>query len=194
MRAAVEEAHKQGRRVAAHAHAAAGIKNALRAGVDCIEHGSFIDDEAIELFLKLNATLDPTLSGIWRYADYERVAGNTEFADRVIERAIKPGRANIKRAIEAGVRIGTGTDSAGIIAEEIELLSELGMSPMQCLMAATRVSAETMGLEKEIGTLEPGKLADVVILKSDPLKDVKAFYDPKLVIKDGVIFEGLRAV
>lgn len=190
MRAAIEEAHKVNRKVTAHAHAARGIKNAIRAGIDCIEHGSFLDDEAIEMFLEHEVVLDPTLSGIWRYTMYEREAGNVELADVLVEHAIEPGRANVRRAIEAGVTIGVGTDSAGIVAEEIELLAELGMSAMDCLVAATQNSAKALGLLDRIGTLEPGKAADVAVLGSSPLDDIRAFYDVKWVLKDGVLFEG----
>lgn len=190
MRAAVEEAHKVKRKVTAHAHAARGIKNAIRAGVDCIEHGSFLDEEAIEMFLKGEVVLDPTLSGIWRYTMYEREAGNVELADVLMEHAIEPGRANVRRAIEAGVTIGVGTDSAGIVAEEIELLAELGMKPMDCLVAATQNSAKALGLGDMIGTLEPGKFADLVVLGANPLDDIRAFYDVKWVVKEGALFEG----
>jgi imidazolonepropionase-like amidohydrolase len=190
MRAAVEEAHKMGRKVTAHAHAARGIKNAIRAGVDCIEHGSFLDEEAIELFLEKDVVLDPTLSGIWRYTMYEREAGNVELADVLVEHAIEPGRASVKRAMEAGVTIGVGTDSAGIVAEEIELLAGLGMSPMHCLVAATKNSAKALGLLDQIGTLEPDKAADVVVLGTSPLDNIRAFYDVKWVLKEGSLFEG----
>jgi imidazolonepropionase-like amidohydrolase len=121
---------------------------------------------------------------------YEREAGNVELADVLVEHAIEPGRANVRRAIEAGVTIGVGTDSAGIVAEEIELLAELGMSAMDCLVAATQNSAKALGLLDRIGTLEPGKAADVAVLGSSPLDDIRAFYDVKWVLKDGVLFEG----
>lgn len=192
MRAAVEEAHKVQRKVTAHAHAAEGIKNAIRAGVDCIEHGSFLDEEAIELFLARDVVLDPTLSGIWRYTMYEREVGNVQLADVLMEHAIEPGRKNIQRAIKAGVTIGVGTDSAGIVAEEIELLAGLGMSAMDCLVAATKNSADALGLLGQIGTLEVGKVADIVVLGSDPLEDIRAFYDVKWVFKEGRLFEGER--
>jgi imidazolonepropionase-like amidohydrolase len=92
--------------------------------------------------------------------------------------------------MEAGVTIGVGTDSAGIVAEEIELLAGLGMSPMHCLVAATKNSAKALGLLDQIGTLEPDKAADVVVLGTSPLDNIRAFYDVKWVLKEGSLFEG----
>ena len=187
----VTEAHLTGRKVAAHAHGAEGIKAALRAGVDSIEHGSMTDDEAIALFKKTGAFLVPTLMA---QESVERLANSGVLKGHRAEKAlfIAPvARANIKKAIAAGVRIALGTDSGvfphGKNAHEFELMVGLGMKPMDAILAGTKNAAELLGLEKTVGTLEAGKIADLVAVDGNPLDDVKTLTVPVFVMHEGTV-------
>ena len=188
----VREAHLAGRKVAAHAHGADGIKAALRAGVDSIEHGSMTDDEAIKLFKEKNAFLVPTLmaqESVERYAKEGVLKG--ERAEKALH--IAPlARENLRKAFAAGVKVALGTDAGvfphGTNGHEFELLVALGMRPMDAILAGTRNAAELLGLEKEIGTVEPGKIADLVAVDGNPLDDVAAMTKPSFVMHRGVVF------
>ena len=191
LRVLVREAHLTGRKVAAHAHGADGIKAALRAGVDSIEHGSMTDDEAIALFKKTGAFLVPTLMA---QESVEALAKSGVLKGQRAEKAlfIAPhARANIKRAIAAGVRIALGTDSGvfphGKNAHEFELMVGLGMKPMDAIVAGTRNAAELLGLEKILGTIEAGKIADLVAVDGNPLDDVKTLTVPSFVMHEGKV-------
>jgi imidazolonepropionase-like amidohydrolase len=187
----VSEAHLTGRKVAAHAHGAAGIKAALRAGVDSIEHGSMTDDEAIALFKKTGAFLVPTLmaqESVVKLAEAGVLKGQR--AEKAL--FIAPhARANIKKAIAAGVRIALGTDSGvfphGNNAHEFELMVGLGMKPMDAILAGTKNAAELLGLEKLLGTVEAGKIADLVAVDGNPLDDVKTLTVPAFVMHEGKV-------
>jgi imidazolonepropionase-like amidohydrolase len=172
--AMVAEATAAGLHVMSHAQAAVGIKNAVRAGVRSIEHGIYIDDEALELMLENGTYLVPTLVaplGVLRAADE-----GVPIPDHVLVKAnevIEAHRNSIRRAAAAGVKIAMGTD-AGVVPhgtnlEELQLMADLGMSPTDVLVATTKTAAELMGLERELGTLEPGKRADLVVVTGDPL-------------------------
>lgn len=187
IRAAVEVAHNAGKRTTAHADATEGIRTAIEAGIDCIEHGTFLTDETIELMLKHNVPLVPTLSGKRGYAEYHLHSGNRDFYEFVLREGIAPQVESVRKAYEAGVKIGVGTDTATLVADELEDLCKTGMPPRECLLAATSVSAEIIGMERDLGTVEVGKLADLVVLRQDPWEDISAVREVDFVIKGGVM-------
>ncbi len=169
----VEEATAAGMFVMAHAQAADGIKNAVRSGIRSIEHGIFLDEEGIELMLRKGTWLVPTLVAPQGVIDAAE-AGAT-IAPNVIEKAratIDQHRTAVRRAIEAGVRIAMGTDTGvtphGQNLRELALMAGLGMSPGAVLEATTRSAAQLMGVDGKRGTIEPGKLADFVVVDGDP--------------------------
>jgi len=179
LRTIVDEAHDYDMRVAAHAHSSEGIRRALLAGVDTIEHGSFIDDEGIDLMLRSGAWLVPTLAiNDWVVAHGERGSVTAEGLAKA-KAAMRTGWDNVRKAWEAGVPIAMGTDSTGTIcpfgehARELELYVEaMGMTPAQALTTATRGAAEALGIADEQGTIAVGKAADLVVVEGDPLQDV----------------------
>lgn len=189
--AAVEEAKKAGKLSAAHAHGATGARNAIRAGVDSIEHGCFLDGEAIDLMLESGTFYVPTLA-----PSYEIVTRGPEFGMPafMIERAQRASDAHLvslRRAREAGVRIAAGNDGgtpfnrADNLASELELMVAGGMSCVEALATAHRTAAELLCMAEEIGTVEPGKLADLVVLDADPQADISAVRQVHLVMKAG---------
>jgi imidazolonepropionase-like amidohydrolase len=194
IRAAVEEAATQGRRVMAHAQASEGIKNALRAGVATIEHGIWLDDDAIELMLDGGNALVPTLvAPLWviRHAEAGRMPRWAEEKGRAV---YADHRESIRRAIEAGVTIAFGTDTGvgphGTQGEEFLVLRELGMSPLDCLRSATTVAARVIGAEAWAGSLDPGKFGDMIGVPGDPLENLELVAKPEnvhLVVKGGQV-------
>jgi imidazolonepropionase-like amidohydrolase len=192
IQAAVHEAREAGRRVAAHAHPARAIRVAAEAGVASIEHGALLDEEAIEALVRCGTFLVPT------QAVYQRIADNVdnwpEEKARISQAIMDRKVPTLRRAIEAGVKIGVGTDSgrhfpAGAITDEMRLLTQAGLSPEQVLIATTRGNAELMGLQDEIGSVEVGKRADLVLLGGDPLSDLKYLNEVRLVVRGGQHFE-----
>lgn len=178
--AIVAEAHASGKEVMSHAQGAAGVKNAVRAGVRSIEHGVFLDDEAIEMMIDSGTFLVPTL--IAPHAVLEGAGGIPEASLRKSRELLETHADSIKRAHSAGVKIAMGTD-AGVFAhgrnsEELIHMTEVGMSPMAAIEAATRVAADNLGVSDHVGTIEPGKDADLVALSADPVADIKVFGDP----------------
>ncbi|MGD9691885.1 MAG: amidohydrolase family protein [Phycisphaerales bacterium] len=191
LHAIVETAHMLGRKVAAHAHGTGGIKAALRAGVDSIEHGSFLDDEAISLFKSSGAYLVPTLHAGMTVA---RIASEEDsyFLPAVREKALRVGpvmKASLGKAYKAGVRIAFGTDCGvgphGDNGREFALMVEAGMTPVDALACATIHAADLLGLNAEIGSIEQGKCADIVAVNGDPLSDIGAMQRIRFVMKDG---------
>jgi imidazolonepropionase-like amidohydrolase len=190
LESAISEAHRHGLRVASHAIGAEGIKNALRAGIDSIEHGHMLDDEALELFKTRNVYLVPTLAAPTCILEHIHDGGQPAY---VIEKAATVNEAmlrNIRRAFEAGVKIAGGSDAGTPYnlhenyAYEVELMHRLlGMTPQQALHAATNVAAELIGLHR--GTLAPGEPADLLLLARDVGEDIRALREPQLVIKAG---------
>jgi imidazolonepropionase-like amidohydrolase len=169
----VEEATAAGIFVMAHAQGADGIKNAVRAGIRSIEHGIFLDDEGIELMLQRGTWLVPTL--VAPQGVIAAVEAGAQLPPAVVEKAfavVDIHKAAFARAVEAGVRVAMGTDSGvtphGQNLRELELMAAGGMSPAAVLEATTRSAAELMGLEHDLGTIEPGKLADLVVVDGDP--------------------------
>lgn len=195
LRAIVEEAHAAHRRVMSHAQSKAGILNALKAGVESIEHGIYVDDECIELMLAQGSYLVPTLyAPIAVLETNERTGRMPEYAIRKTRQVLEVHKENVARAAEAGVKIVMGTDAAvgphGTNARELTLLTEVGLSPMQAIVASTRTAAECLAMEDKIGTLQSGKFADVLIVDGDPLADIKLLEDKeriKVVMKGGQI-------
>jgi imidazolonepropionase-like amidohydrolase len=204
IKAIVAEARAAGLWVMSHAQSIDGIKNAVRAGVRSVEHGIYLDDEAIALMLEHGAYLVPTLvapTGVIRAA--EAGAGVPEVAVVKAREVIEAHRDSFRRAVEAGVKVAMGTDSAvtphGENLRELELMAEGGMSAEDVLIATTRTAAELMGLERELGTLEPGKRADLVAVAGDPFdfRDLgdrveRVYQDGRLVV--GGATEELAAV
>jgi imidazolonepropionase-like amidohydrolase len=191
MRALVDESHAQGRKVMCHALGGPGLRLALEAGVDSIEHGCYLDEdpELIPMMAAKGIVLTPTLL-VYVYHSESKAPHVRERA-----RALKAHhRESIQRALAAGVKVVAGTDAGGHghppNAGELPLLVEAGLTPMQALQAATGWAAETVGLEREIGTLEKGKRADLIAVAGDPLADVGILADTariRLVLKDGAI-------
>jgi imidazolonepropionase-like amidohydrolase len=190
--AAIDEAHRHGLRVAAHAIGTLGIKNALRAGIDSIEHGHMLDDEAIALFKERAVYLVPTLSAPTCILAHIEDGHQPEY---VVDKARTVNEAmltNIRHAYESGVRIAGGSDAGtpynyhDNYAQEVELMwALLGMTPQQALHAATNVAAELIGLHR--GILAIGEPADMLLLQRDAGEDVRALREPQLVFKNGVI-------
>jgi len=187
LRAGMEEAARAGRRVAAHAHGAEGMKNAIRAGVHSIEHGTLMDDEALELLLVHKTFLVPTLSAIQSGMEQGRKGGMPDYAVEKCAMLADSLRANFRKAAKAGVRIAMGTDAGtpfnphGRNAQELRRMVQLGLTPMQAIEAATRSAATLLGLEHEIGTVEPGKQADLLIVNGNPLDDIAVLEQPSRI-------------
>ncbi|HKD61562.1 MAG TPA: amidohydrolase family protein [Terracidiphilus sp.] len=192
MQAIVADAHRLGRKVAAHAHGAQGILWATEAGVDSIEHGSYVDDAAIAEMKKRGTYLVPTLY----LEDWMLEHGNLPaFYHQKMVDVSAVAKGNIKRAMQAGVKIALGTDAAvyphGLNAHELDVyVNQLGMSPLAALQAATINAAELMGWSSKTGTMEPGKWADIIAVEKNPLDDVRALEDVKFVMKAGVVYKG----
>ena len=192
--AIVETAHLLGRKVAAHAHGTRGINAALRAGVDSIEHGSFLDDESISLFVETGAYLVPTLLAGKTVAAQATVPGF--LPPPVAEKAARVGpvmQDAFGRAHRGGVRIAFGTDSGvsqhGRNAEEFALMIAAGMGAMEAIESATVSAADLLDLTDEIGTIEPGKKADIIATGENPLADITALERVIFVMRDGVVYK-----
>ncbi len=199
----VQEARfRRGIKVMAHAQGAEGIKNAVRAGIHSIEHGIFLDDEAIELMLEHGTFLVPTLLAPLSVVEIAESTGNMpEYGVRKAKETIEVHRDSIAKAYKAGVKIAMGTDAGvmphGTNNRELGLMMSVGMSPMETIVATTRTAAECLGWQDRVGTLEAGKFADLIITKTDPLADVRSLEKPEnivVVMKDGKIEKDLRKV
>jgi imidazolonepropionase-like amidohydrolase len=188
LNALIATAKDYGFGVAAHAHGAEGMKRALRAGVTTIEHGSFLDDECIALFKEKGAYLVPTIIAGKTASDSAKIPGY--YHPFVVKKALETGvliQDAFARAYKAGVNICFGTDAGvfphGYNAKEFMYMTEAGMPLMEALRAATITNAKVLGMENELGAIEAGKLADIVAIDEDPMKDVKA------LMKDGVVYK-----
>ena len=190
-RAIVQTAHLYGRKVAVHAHGADGINMALRAGADSIEHGTLMDDESLRLFRSTNAYYVPTLSTVNGYIERLRANPNAYTGDvrAKIEWRIGITGQALRRAVPAGVRIAFGTDAGvsmhGRNADEFVLMVQNGMTPMSAITAATVNAADLLGISAEAGTIEPGKSADIVAVRGDPLSDVGTLRQMNFVMARG---------
>ena len=191
MKAIVADAHRLGRKVAAHAHGAQGVIWASEAGVDSVEHGHLMNDAAIATLKKNGTYLVPTLYLMDWQRENARQANLPEFARHKMDMVSEVGQANVKKAFEAGVKIGLGTDAAvyphGLNAHELAVYVRLGMTPLQAIQTATVNDADLLGWSDKIGTLEPGKWADLIAVDGDPLQDVTVLQHVKFVMKGGEV-------
>jgi imidazolonepropionase-like amidohydrolase len=193
IKAIVATAKDYGFKVAAHAHGAEGMKRAIRAGVNSIEHGTFMDDEGIQLMKQYGTWLVPTIIAGKSTADSAKIPGY--YSDIVTPKALATGpqiQATFAKAYKAGVKIAFGTD-AGVFPHgknwmEFGYMIEAGMPAMEAIKAATIGAAELLGQKDALGSIETGKLADIIAVDGDPLKDVKIFGKVVFVMKDGVVY------
>ena len=185
IRAFVEEAKNAGVKTASHAQGAQGIKNAITAGIDSIEHGIFLDDECIEMMTKKRTRLIPTFAIVDAIVTRGRELGVMEVSVRKAESVQEAHIENFKKAFKAGVKCGLGSDYLsgpmsphGESATELEIyVKKAGLTPMDAIVCATKTNSEVLGLEDDIGTLEEGKLADLIIIDGDPLSDISVLRD-----------------
>jgi len=193
--AIVETAHKMNRRVTAHATSAVGINAALSAGADSIEHGAGLDDTSIRLFKKNGAYLVPTLLLSESFnLGVEFDPYRPQETQARIEQMGKQLKVAAKKAHAAGVKIAFGTDSASLVLHgnnsgEFRLLTEIGMTPMEAIVAATVNAADNLGLADAIGTLEEGKAADVIAVSQSPLEDVTRLETVHFVMRNGIVYK-----
>jgi len=189
----VEVAHAAGLKVAAHAHGAQSIKDAIRAGADTIEHATYIDDEGIALAREQDVVLIMDIgAGDWMIEQGRKQGWVEEFLRKTIE-TTQVQRESFKRAHEAGAPIAFGTDVAifphGMNGIQFAYMVEWGMTPMETIQAATSVAAHYMGWEDRVGAIEPGLLADLVAVKGNPLDDISILEDIEVVVKGGLVFK-----
>ena len=188
IRAAVEEAHRVGKYAAAHAHGGLGLRLAVEEGVSTIEHGALTTDDDIAMMKERGVWLVCTLSILFHPTGIEQGdAGRPAIMQKVREaRAVV--QENFPRHLNSGVRFAVGTDSMhGLMPFELEMLVRLGVSTRDALLAGTRWGAEACRVERELGTIEPGKRADLIAVEGDPLADITALRHVGLVMKDGVV-------
>jgi imidazolonepropionase-like amidohydrolase len=192
MKAMVDEAAMWGRKVAAHAHGAEGIKRAVRAGVASIEHGSILDDEAIQLMKEHGTYLVPT---VYVGFSVEEHAQEWKLPDKLVAKAKTINAEKVqwlRKAVQAGVKIAYGTDAGvfphGENGKDFKYLVQAGMSPMRAIQSATVEAAALIGQPEKIGSLVPGRFADVVAVNVDPLKDISVLEKIPFVMKSGVVY------
>ncbi len=196
IQAAVIEATRWGRQVAAHAHGAEGIKAAIRAGVRTVDHGSYLDDEAVALLKSSNRKTFyvPTLALHSYLQDAPHVPEAQKARGRMVNDVAVTG---FKRALAAGIPVGLATDAPvmphGLIAREMSYRARLGESPMHAIVAATSINAEVLGLHDRIGSVTAGKLADLIAVSGNPLTDIDALQNVHFVMKGGTVYKDERS-
>lgn len=189
----VATAHALGVKVAAHAHGADGIRAALSAGVDTIDHGTFLDDEAVRLFRRTGAFLVPTLSPGDKVP--AMMEGNAFFTEAIRQKALaasSASRSGFAKAYRADVKIAFGTDTGvtrhGDNADEFAMMVQAGMPPTDAIRSATVVAADLIGMSEELGTIEAGKLADLIAVTGSPIEDIRLLEDVRMVMKGGIVY------
>jgi imidazolonepropionase-like amidohydrolase len=193
MKAIVADAHRLGRRVAAHAHGAEGVRWASEAGVDSVEHGHLMDDAAVATLKKNGTYLVPTLF-LTEYMQKNLERSDVpEYSKQKMRMIAAAAQQNVKKAFDAGVKIAFGTDAAvyphGLNAGEFHVYVKLGMTPLAAIQTATINAADLLGWTKQVGTLEPGKWADMIAVDGDPTKDVTTLEHVKFVMKSGTVYK-----
>jgi imidazolonepropionase-like amidohydrolase len=193
IRAAVEQAADYGTFVAAHAHGAEGIKRAVRAGVRSIEHGSLMDDEAIALMKQRGTWL---VADIWNGDYIDSVGRQQKWPEDVLRKNVETTeaqRVGFRKAVAAGVRIAYGTDSGvyphGLNAMQLSYMVKYGMTPMQAIRSATISAAELMQWQDSVGSISPGKYADIIAVEGDALSDLRSFMKVAFVMKGGTVYK-----
>jgi imidazolonepropionase-like amidohydrolase len=193
MKVLVAESHRLGRKVATHAHSALSIKDAVRAGVDSIEHGIFLDDEGIALMKEHNTFLVPTSYPLFWFEEHAPQMNLPPWVREKSAIIIPAAKKNMARAFHSGVHVALGTDAGvyphGQNGGEFWSMVELGLTPMQALQSGTVNAAELMGWSDRIGALHAGMLADMVAVKGDPLRDIRLLQHVQFVMKDGVVYK-----
>ena len=193
LKAIVADAHRLGRKVAAHAHGAQGIAWAAEAGVDSIEHGSYIDDNAIKIMKEHSTYLVPTqYLGDWMRENAVKIGLPPMYAEKM-KTVTAAMRQNVGKAIQAGVKIALGTDAAvyphGLNAHEFEVYVKLGLTPLQSIQTGTVNAADLLGWSDRIGSIEQGKFADMIAVSGDPTKDITLLQHPVFVMKGGTVYK-----
>jgi imidazolonepropionase-like amidohydrolase len=196
----VEEARYRNLQVSAHAHGTQGIKNAVKAGINSIEHGTCLDDEVIGLMLSNGTFLVPTFQAmkINKELAEDEKSNIPDWSRKDAIRMEKVHENNMRKAYKAGVKIVMGTDSGvvphGRNLEELGHMCHMGMKPMEAIVAGTKKAAECLRWDENVGTIEEGKLADIILSKEDPISRIKSLGDPNnilMVIKDGKIVKNI---
>jgi imidazolonepropionase-like amidohydrolase len=196
MNAAVDEAKQWGRKVAAHAHGAEAIKRAVRAGVASIEHGSLLDDEGIRLMKERGTYLVADIyNDDYIMSEYQRLG----FPGAILEKERQIGKAqreNFRRAVKAGVKVAFGTDAGvyphGLNARQFAFMVRYGLTPMQAIQSATTSAADLLGWSDRVGSITPGRYADLVAVEGDPLADITLLERVNFVMKGGVVYKDTR--
>ena len=196
MKAAIDEAHKADRKTATHAQGTQGIKNALHAGIDSIEHGIFLDDECIDWMVEHGTYLVPTLAAPRCILDAGVEKGMKDYVLRKANLVVDAHIESFKKAYQRGVKIAMGTDAGtpynfhNNSAFELELMVANGMKPMDAIVASTRNGADCIGVLKDYGTIEAGKVADIIAIEGDPLQDISCVRKVRTVYKTGEKLKG----
>lgn len=193
MKTLVEEAHRRGRKVATHVHAAVAIHDAVRAGVDSVEHAIFLDDEGIALMKEHGTYLVPTTYPLFWFEEHMNEMNLPAWVRQKAAIIIPAAKEDMAKAFRAGVKVALGSDAGvyphGENGGEFEAMAKLGMSPVHSLQAGTLNAATLLGWEDRVGTIEPGKFADMVAVTGDPVKDVQLMKHVQFVMKGGVIYK-----
>lgn len=189
VKAATDTAHQKGKRVCAHAGGPEGVKTAIRGGVDCIEHGYYLDDEAIQLMVEHDVFFVPTMC-VTQDEVFMRKSGMADFQIQKARGAAEAHKQGFQKALKAGVKIACGGDSSPIdeiTLDEIRELVRAGMTEMQAIVAATKTSSELCGVGDQLGTIEVGKIADLIAVPNNPLENIEHLRRVSLVMKDGLL-------
>ncbi|MGH8189732.1 MAG: amidohydrolase family protein, partial [Steroidobacteraceae bacterium] len=191
--ALIDEAHMHGRKVAVHAHGAIGIKVAIRAGVDTVEHASMIDDEGLQLAKKHGTYLSMDIYNTEYTQSEGPKRGELEEFLRKDREIAEIQRENFRKAVKLGIKLTMGTDT-GVHPHEnaprqLAWMVRYGMTPMQAIQAATLTGAEALGLKQETGAIESGRSAEIIAVKGDPLADIRILEAVNFVMKGGVVYK-----